>query len=118
MKHTPGPWKQSPDKGAVIADQPHSGTYTDVENHRAYKGYMIAESIHPENMPIIMLAPALLANLTALVTDLEVLMNNSKGVSGLYKNGRVAPWHDLVNTNGWLDTLRAAKALVLKFPKE
>lgn len=58
-KHTPGPWRASPRGGAVVADFPVpeiSGS-DDVE---AYGGHLIAESIAPQNVPVIAAAADLL----------------------------------------------------------
>ena len=59
VMHTRGPWRPSPRGGAVVADYPVpeiSGS-DDVDY---YGGHLIAESIAPQNVPVIAAAAELL----------------------------------------------------------
>lgn len=58
-KHTPGPWRLGKSGGSVVADAPVpeiSGS----EAVEHYGGHLIAESIAPQNQPLIAAAPDLL----------------------------------------------------------
>lgn len=60
MSHTKGPWRPGPQQyGAIVSDNPHPGVSYGPEP--AYGGYVIAESVLPCNMPLIIAAPDLLA---------------------------------------------------------
>lgn len=59
MSHTPGPWRVGTWGGSVVADYPIPvGGSDDVDY---YGGHLVAESIAPQNTPIIAAAPELLA---------------------------------------------------------
>lgn len=66
--HTPGPWRLSPGSGgqygSVVADVPAHPRRTAEELQEEvgyYGGYVIGESIAPQNRPLIAFAPQLLA---------------------------------------------------------
>jgi hypothetical protein len=68
-EHTPGPWRVNWPSGAsaVVADTPASAFQSGGEDSvRYYNGHLIAESISPENLPLIAAAPDLLAALREL----------------------------------------------------
>lgn len=67
-RHTPGPWRVSPhscEYGSVVADTPCREPKNERDTEHAlsevndYGGYLIAESIVPQNRPLIAAAPAL-----------------------------------------------------------
>lgn len=67
-KHTSGPWhisSHSCEYGSVVADTPcrepksERDVARDLDEVNSYGGYLIAESIAPQNRPLIAAAPAL-----------------------------------------------------------
>ncbi len=64
-KHTPGPWRKGSGRW-VVADSPASLFGVSDEERRYYEGYLIAESISPENLAIIAAAPEMLEALKAI----------------------------------------------------
>ena len=68
---TQGPWRAGKTGGAVVADYPIPEV--DGSGHvEYYGGHLVAESIAPQNIPLIAAAPDLLAALKTLVTIPEV----------------------------------------------
>jgi hypothetical protein len=66
-------WKQSPHLScAIICEGQYSGHHADSENVEAYGGYLVAESVPPEAMPLILRAPQLEVANRELVEALEV----------------------------------------------
>lgn len=62
-KHTPGPWRIGTSGGSVVCDTPvRAGPKTseDESERLYYGGYLVAESIAPQNRPLIAAAPDLL----------------------------------------------------------
>ncbi len=71
--HTPGPWHEGTNDGAVVSDNPTTRwdleackDHPEMDKARLsevdyYGGYIIAESILPEDRPLIAAAPDLLA---------------------------------------------------------
>jgi hypothetical protein len=70
ITHTEGPWRAG--RGCVVADQPvpEMGGSDAVEY---YGGHLVAESIAPQNIPLIAAAPELLVSASDF---LEVLTEN------------------------------------------
>ena len=62
MEHTPGPWRKGKYANSVVSDSSKGmEEYLPGTEKEFYDGYLIAESITPNNRPIIMAAPDLLA---------------------------------------------------------
>lgn len=64
--HTAGPWRANGTHllGSIVADVPTGETNIDKPDHvEAYQGYLIAESVLPQNRAIIAAAPEMLAML-------------------------------------------------------
>jgi len=73
MSNQPMIWKQSPHMFcAVICETKFSNTHADDENVKAYGGYLVAESVPPEAMPLILRAPQMEAANTELAQALEL----------------------------------------------
>lgn len=66
---TRGPWRRGKYPHSIVADCPVPGIKGS-ENIEAYGGYLIAESVAPQNMPLLIEAPAMLALLRELI-DIE-----------------------------------------------
>lgn len=79
--HTPGPWRQGSPLDAVVSDSPtcrdYLTRYTSDDEREHYGGYLIAESIAPQDRALIIAAPDLLA---ACKLTLERLF--SEGMQG------------------------------------
>lgn len=56
---TPGPWRIGKFGGSVVADVPGCIPFLDGENLRAYGGYLVGETIQPENARLIIEAPTM-----------------------------------------------------------
>jgi hypothetical protein len=56
--------------------------------------------------------------LRRLVLDLDDLMSESHGVSGLHRNGDVADWEWLCGDGAWLETLEPARAALAGSPQD
>ena len=71
-QHTPGPWRRGKIGGCVVADHPvpEIGGSDAVDY---YGGHLIAESIAPQNVPLIAAAPELLDALESAVGAMEAL---------------------------------------------
>ena len=92
MSHTPGPWRRAVGEiavryGAVVSDtSPNPPSEYDASELEAYGGYIIAESIAPQNIPIIRAAPDLLMAcklaLDALM-ECRVTITNAKAYGAL-----------------------------------
>lgn len=81
-KHTPteGPWRIS-DKapGTVVADAPVPGVRgSDATEY--YGGHLIAESIAPQNLPLIAAARSMFAALQLIANGREVLLDDGTTV--------------------------------------
>ena len=73
MSKQPMIWKQSPHMPcAVICETKFSDTHADDDNVEAYGGYVVAECVPPEAMPLILRAPQLEAANRELVEALEL----------------------------------------------
>jgi hypothetical protein len=73
-KHTPGPWRAGSGtggKGSVVSDQLAAGALGGSDAVKYYGGHLIAESVAPENIPLIAAAPELLAALQAMLDNLR-----------------------------------------------
>lgn len=67
-KHTPGPWRE---RGhAIVADSKH-GTHSELEDYIFYGGFMVCESVKPENRSLIAAAPTMLEALRELVAAIS-----------------------------------------------
>lgn len=66
LLHTPGPWREGKNCGAIVADTAEglsvNGTYCD-ESKEYYGGYLIAETVASANKALIIEAPELLKSL-------------------------------------------------------
>lgn len=59
--HTPGPWRVGRNTSEVVADVPNPGHHSGHNDHvEHYGGYLIAESILPNNVKLVAAAPDLL----------------------------------------------------------
>lgn len=82
-KNTPGPWKAGKPCDSVIADKFPDGEYSLDMRERMereieyYDGYLIAESIAPNNRSLIIAAPDLLAAIEELVIAADPHTNMS-----------------------------------------
>jgi hypothetical protein len=63
LKHTPGPWREGKNYGAVVSDSPIEGGPLGADDVEHYGGYLICESVAKCNNPIIAAAPDMLAAL-------------------------------------------------------
>lgn len=59
VKHTPGPWRIGTGDD-VVTDHKVDGVHMSHEAFQAYGGHLVAESIAPQNRPLIAAAPDLL----------------------------------------------------------
>ncbi|WP_440966105.1 hypothetical protein ACL58G_07745 [Massilia sp. GER05] len=78
LKHTPGPWRAGSGtggKGSVVSDQLAVGALGGSDAVEYYGGNLIAESIAPENIPLIAAAPELL--------DVVIMMRDADDDCGL-----------------------------------
>jgi len=66
--HSPAPWRPGPMIATVVSDGPPNGPAIRGADDRAYGGYLIAESIAPANLPIVVVAPEAVALLRELTT--------------------------------------------------
>ena len=72
--HTPGNWKKGLSSSEVISDQPPGDDRFQVCTPRSienYGGYLIAESVNPENQALIAAAPDLLQAAINFLFDYE-----------------------------------------------
>ena len=63
MNHTKGPWRADSAGllGSIVADAPTGEPNIDKPDHvEAYQGFLVAESVLPQNRPIIAAAPEML----------------------------------------------------------
>ena len=73
MSKQPMVWKKSPHGSCeVICETKFSERWSDPQNVKAYGGYLVAESVPPEAMPLILRAPQLEAANMELVGALEL----------------------------------------------
>jgi len=72
---TPGPWRAAPGGryGAVVSDVPVEGTVPSEGEREAYGGYLVAESIAPQDRPLIAVAPELLGALEWALPLLDLI---------------------------------------------
>ena len=69
MSHTPPPWRRGIPRDTIVADiDPYEeGCHRSTEDHtKHYGGFLIAESIHSRNIPIVLAAAELHEALVAL----------------------------------------------------
>lgn len=62
-KHTPGPWEDGNTSDSIIVKSIPEGHLlgpSNASDRNIYGGYVIAESVAPQNKPIIKAAPAML----------------------------------------------------------
>lgn len=69
MTHTPGPWRRGKAHQAVVSDVSNGLIGCTAEEVEAYGGYLVAESIAPDNIDIITAAPDMLAALKNIESD-------------------------------------------------
>jgi len=75
-------WKQSPHLScAIICEGKYSDQHADDENVEAYGGYLVAESVPPEAMPLILRAPQLEAQNAELTAALRKFLEAGVGFS-------------------------------------
>lgn len=76
MEHTPGEWRQGTTPTTVVSDSGDGltipGSYGE-DNVRIYGGNLIAESVSPNNVPIIAAAPKMKRALERLKAEKEEL---------------------------------------------
>lgn len=65
--HTPGTWRQADHYGAIVSDKPHPAVVYNAADMAAYGGYLVAESVRPEDRPTICAAPQMLDLLRRIV---------------------------------------------------
>lgn len=63
---TAGPWRIGK-CGAIVADFPIQGGVPGTSDTESYGGYLIAETVAPENAPLVAAAPRLLRALEVMV---------------------------------------------------
>ena len=81
VAHTPGPWRIGASCGAVVADHP----IPEIRGSEAvehYGGHLVAESIAPQNRPLIASAPDLLAALQESNVLLEEFLDEWRECEG------------------------------------
>jgi len=79
LKHTPGPWRAGSGKGgrgSVVSDQLAVGALGGSDAVDYYGGNLIAESVAPENIPLIAAAPTLLEALRQIESHLDGRMTH------------------------------------------
>ncbi len=106
-QHSKAPWRAGNVGDAVVSDErlreqypPH---YSPEEEVEWYGGYLVAESIAPQNRPLIIAAPDLLEALEALLA----ITADSAGVAGYHRNGEIAGWDEFPEVS-------AARAAIAK----
>jgi hypothetical protein len=78
-QHTKGPWRKASgaiDYGAVVSDtspRPLTGHCLEADEVAAYGGYLIAESIAPQNKALIAAAPDLYEACAAVFSTVEYI---------------------------------------------
>ena len=109
-KHTPGKWQVGPKtRYTVITDQPIESDYiAGINDREAYGGYLIAESVAPENIPLIAAAPALLEAAKAVISDSIMLV--SVGCGHCTECGADVLHDPITHTSCSLGALQAAIA--------
>jgi hypothetical protein len=74
MSNQPTVWKQSPHLSfAIICETKFSSYHADDKNVECYGGYLVAECVPPQAMPLILRAPQLEAENRELVEALDTL---------------------------------------------
>ena len=74
MSNQPMVWKPCPTSGgAIVCETKFSESWSDLQNVESYGGYLVAESVPPEAMPLILRAPQLEAENRGLVEALDTL---------------------------------------------
>lgn len=112
--HSKGPWRQSemqPD--AIVSDDRTTlpPGYKDPDDHLLYYGgYVVAESIAPQDRPLIAAAPDLLDALRGLLA----IVSDSDGVAGYHRNGEVAAWDEFPEVAAALDAVFKATGQEVK----
>lgn len=90
-KHTPGPWRGNRGMGWIVSDSAEGITIDGAADDTAtqyYGGNLIAESVSPNNMPLIAAAPDLLDACHAALAWLESI--NTGGIWDLAQQLRAA----------------------------
>ncbi len=99
-QHTGGTWREGTRQGganiygAVVSDVKPSGhertPAEDAAEVEAYGGYLIAESIAPQDRPIIAAAPRLLAALRDLVNEIIAYGGAEDAIAGAFQDAQAA----------------------------
>lgn len=84
LPHTPGPWRSATPQGgslpygAIVADTLPAGRHyspgAEASEVAAYGGYLVAESVQPQDRPIIVAAPDLLAACESVLANMAPLI--------------------------------------------
>ncbi len=111
-QHSKGPWRAAPEGvpyNAIVCDEPmrtYTDRYTAQMEREAYGGYLVCESVAPQNVPIITAAPDLLEALEGLY--LAYFGGPSKG-RGPYLAKELGLQHEFA-TNGYAAIAQALEA--------
>ena len=82
MSKQPMIWKLCPTMGgAIVCETKFSERWSDTQNVNAYGGYLVAESVPPEAMPLILRAPRLEAQNAELAAALRKFLEAGVGFS-------------------------------------
>lgn len=96
MSHaTPGPWQPGKQEGTVVSALPVAGIQHNPDCTAHYGGYLIAESIAPQNIPVVAAGPTLLRRL-------ERTTENVRGAAGALQQ-----YIAVCRVNGLQETARA-----------
>jgi hypothetical protein len=69
IKHTPGPWRASHKHTDAVVSDNRVRDVDDVAARHYYGGYLICESVAPENRPILAVAPEMYDVLASIEND-------------------------------------------------
>lgn len=101
-KHTPGPWRAgsgSGGKGSVVSDQLAAGALGGSDAVDYYGGNLIAESVAPENIPLIGAAPELLQALQGEHGAIDWLMARLIALDPQFMPSQSPVWPHIVAGN-------------------
>lgn len=86
-EHTKGTWREGKAGGSIVTDVPIEGWEMTAECREFYGGQVIAESIAPCNMPLLLSAPDLLVALKWAMSNISPPTRRIAGQNESYCDG-------------------------------